>query len=554
MRPLAYLACVLSLSLPTVNASAVEASVAHGEVVYVLADRAYVSLGGEDGIVLDTELEVLAGGRVIANLQVVEVAPRSSAARFVNRRRAPRPGDRVRAVVAAPHPAKAEAKELAAPGYVDSGAWAAATEAGLAKVHFAGDAKPLAALRPMRSSAHLKGVGWVYLDATGGGTVQREQLDLVISGPIDAAGRFVVDADMTATAQVVGTDNGRYREGRAYWLDVYRAALWFRGVEGLGLGVGRLPVHGLRYGLVDGAFADHRFGEGPTLKFAAGLRPDTSSMGLAADRPTASLALEGDSFLSWGLATYGVAVSWLGRDHTKTEGTEANLDLGFDVTRLLWVGVDAGGAMVVPDTGGSTRFVLDRAGLATTLRIGGETTVHLAGRRLEEAGLGSDLLLLPAGYLPGVVTYDAFGGIDSNLGKLGPVVLDLSVAGGGVVEPGGDHNMSWASPGLVVRLPTVKQVHGRLAYRFEYGWVTGHLGELGLGLRPTEALTVDLMHQGGVLLTNSRHQMLVVQTTWVSLGYRLLERFEVALRGRGIYGEAGQGVEAMLLFGGRDLI
>ena len=33
-----------------------------------------------------------------------------------------------------------------------------------------------------------------------------------------------------------------------------------------------------RYNLVDGAFADYRFGDGPTLKLAAGLRPDTLSM------------------------------------------------------------------------------------------------------------------------------------------------------------------------------------------------------------------------------------------------------------------------------------
>jgi hypothetical protein len=59
---------------------------------------------------------------------------------------------------------------------------------------------------------------------------------------------------------------------------------------------------------------------------------------------------------------------------------------------------------------------------------------------------------------------------------------------------------------------------------------------------------------GGVLLTNDRHQLDIVQTTCFSVRYRIFERFELSLRSRAIYLDGGNGIEATFLISGHDFV
>ncbi|HEY9421353.1 MAG TPA: hypothetical protein VIW92_08065, partial [Thermoanaerobaculia bacterium] len=63
---------------------------------YRSADTIYLDAGNAAGIDVGDRLEVLRGGRVIAEIEVIFAAERSASAKILNERDAIQPGDRAR--------------------------------------------------------------------------------------------------------------------------------------------------------------------------------------------------------------------------------------------------------------------------------------------------------------------------------------------------------------------------------------------------------------------------------------------------------------------------
>lgn len=508
-----------------------------GEVAYAHAELLFLNLVAGIEIAVGSELDILSRNGKVARAEVVESLPLRAVARLLAPAPWVRPGDTVAGGGATPR-ASPEAQPVAtqiaeAPG----GFW---VDIPYAKVD---RARPLPGptFMPMRTRAALRGSGWLWLER-GGNEFQRDSLELIVNGPLDAAGNFLIDADLRLTGQLLVPAEARNRAEQTVYFDIYRASLTYRGWGPFWLAVGRRPLPGLRWGLVDGAAAGWRFADGHTLEIALGVRPLPDTLWPERFRPVASLGLSGA--VDWGGArlSYRLGTSWLGGDQMSTDGLEAAGAVYLDL--LAWLGLDGevGVLTLLPPAADPTVSV-DRIGIGMSARLGDRALLRLAARRLEGWGPAEDRASLPFARSAAAPFWDGAGYADFYVGQLGPAALDAAAAGGVIWDETGGEPRGWASPALTIRIPRLLGASFRLGYRLEVGAIGAQLGEAAIGLEPLPGLRLDLWQQGGVWASDGTRAVLSTASTWLRLAWRPLAWLELDLRGRASYGETGTAVE-----------
>ncbi len=516
-------------------------------VTYVHAERVYLDRGSTHGVGVGDGAKVTAGGKTIARLEVLDTAPHSCVARYVEMTRAPRIGDP--AVILRQHrPVRdAPAATLRAPSLTD-GVWKQLSTTTFTKISFNENRAPVPVLRQVRSSAYLRGVAWVYVDANPVSIYQRQELDASVHGPIDDDGDFWVDADLRVDGQTIQPDGARFRPADPLRVDVYQASLSYLGVSKLGLALGRMPSSRLRFGLYDGAALSYELAELMKVEVGAGLRPDliTSVPGL--DLPFASLWLSGSKNFSWGFGSYGMGASWLGQNG-KSEGLESSAGLTLGVGRRWWIDAEAG--LLVVD-GAASAVTLDRMTVTSSYRVLETTTLRIAARRWQDPPLASASVRLPAGYLDNSGTWDTYAALDTALGRVGPLALTANIAGGGVTDATWSDPRLWVAPSLAMVASNWWRMRLSLGYRGEFGLLPAQYGEIGVGLEPTTSLRVDLWQQVGVLLPTESGDMLISTSSWLALAWAVAPSWSLGLRGRTMFGEAGNGFETHLWLSAHD--
>lgn len=520
-----------------------------GEVTYVHAERVFIDAGRADGVSPGVLVDIRDHGTTIATIAIVVAAEHTSAGEIVNQKRTVRPGAVAVAREVTQPTAEPEPPPVQANPDVPPDAWIERARRGRERlVEYARTARPAALEPSLRTRAALGNHSWVAFDSFEDGSFVRQRLDLSVSGPLDDAGDWQADTDLSVGGQLIGPDQARFRPGRQVWIDVYRAAVAYRGLESLRVTVGRLRAPGLRWALVDGAALRLDVQEALRLELSAGLRPDTVSLAPELQRPMAALSASGRQALPFGALTYRLSGSWLVAEQSRTEGLESSLGLGLDVGSRIRLDGDAGVVLLVPKSG-ARNWVADRASANALVRFGETGAVTVGLRRLEDPRLGSEVDMLPAWALPGDVTYDAMLGVDGVLGELGPLQITGSASGGVTTDSQRSYTHAWASPAVTVRASRWRTARLRLAYRFEAGWVGAHLGELGVGLRLLDTLDLDVYQQAGALLLEDSQQVLHTASTWVRLGGRLGDHFTVGLGGRGDWLETSRGISVSVWLG-----
>lgn len=523
-------------------ASAASAGVS-GEIGYALADRVYLDRGASDGLQAGQQVFVDERKATVAELRIETVFDHHSVATIISRKRVLRPGDRFVVRQARPLPASAPASRPAAPLTATVEHFASATATGFSRVPFQSSAAtPL--VRRGRAEAFLRNQTWLYFDSAPLAAHQRGRLDLRLDAAIDAADHWHVDADASAVGELLHPADARLGRGSPVWLEVYRLSVAWRGIDGLELALGRRPSQQLRYGLVDGAFTSWRLQKnGPTLRLALGTRPDSVSLIPGASRPTVAGDIDGVARWSWGSLSYGAALGWMAHDYWQTEAGEGSARLALDLWRALAVDGDVGGMLWLGPGSVGPQLTFERVALGASLRLWDALQLRVAGRRLAHAALPTELALLPAGYLGGEPSYDVYGSANLALAPLAAIPLGLGVDGGVIWDAVHWQDRYWFSPGLSARFVHLWQLQTRLAYRCELGESGAQLGEVGFDLAPVAGLRAGLMQQGGVLVLQQTQQVRPTFATWLHVDWRVWRWIAVGLRGRALYGRAGNGLE-----------
>jgi len=516
-----------------------------------LKDRIYTDLGSDDGIKEGSELTVVTGGKPLTKATVIELGRNSSVARFGVNARLPRPHDQVVAVITPPVAPAAEPPALAAPIAPAVDAFARATQQGYPMVSYATTSSVAKSYRG-RAEAHLRNQAWWSADAGSAATFTRTFLDLYLSGPLDQAGDWQAELDMSAAAQEHAPTTHRTHQRTGAWLEVYRATLSYHGLGSIALGLGRDSDPALRYGQVDGAFFTWNPDRAFNVRMSGGSRPDLVSFKPTAEAPTLLLAISGDAGDQAVWASYNAAAMWLSMPSENTQASEASLATRLDLWRVVTLTVDVAGVMAQDSAGHSTSLV-DRISVGTTLRLGSRASLQVAARRLQEPGLAMDLALLPSSYLGASTTQDAYAHADAVLLDGETFTLDSSMGGGVIRETGQTPQAWWLSPGVAWRIKGPWGLHGRLAYHGEDGPIAAHLGELGVGVTPAERVRVDITAQGGVLITLDHHQLLLTERTWLRVAYGIGERLDLGFSGQVAVGELGTHATGLLAITGYDL-
>jgi len=525
-------------------ASPVAAKPVVGEVTYVHAERVFVDLGRADGVEAGTNVQVLHRGKVVARLEVLEAGDHTCVARVLETKREIRPSMRARAVGIKAQPRKTPPVRPATAKAAD---WQPPT---YARVEYRA-APTVRALSRVRSSAHLRGAAWIYLETDDTQISQRDSLRIAVAGPMDKAGRFWVDADVDVTGEPLAPDDARFRTDDVVWVDIYRAEVSYRN-GGLAVGLGRAAPGRLRYGLLDGASLSYAFEDGPRVGVAAGLRPDAVTLYPGLDKPTAIAEIAGDAATSWGLLSYAWSASWLGGEGG-TEGAESMAQLGLGIGSDWWLHADAGVFLLTP-AGETPYLVVDRAAVSASFHFLDQWVARVAARRWQDPNLPSERDELPSTYLTQGGTYDAVASVDGTLARWSWLALQgQMITGGGFGEE--DHHWRyWAAPSVTATASQWWRLRLRLGYRLELGWVGGQHVEGMLGIEPMNGLRIDVLQHGGVVVLSDTGEALPTYSTWLRMSAPLLDWLRLGVRARGIYGDAGRGVEASIWLAVHDLL
>lgn len=536
-------AAVLAISLSA--AAWARAPEVEGAITYVTADTVYLDLGSAHGLQQGARLSVADRGERVARLEALAVSPHSAAARVLEQRRPLRPGMQVTFRPRRPPAAVAPLEALRAGA---SGTWSL-VDADFPKVAFTGP-RVTSPWTPMRQSAYLRSGTWVAFGVANGVT-QREQLDLAVQGPVDAAGRWQVDVLASVAAQPVSPAQGRFRQGSWGWLEVSRATVSFRPIEALSLQAGRHAEPGLRYGLVDAAgLTWHTFEQGPRLHLLAGLQPTRTDLVPSLQRPLAALGLDGDARWSWASLRYQVDLSSLWSLDRGADGGEAALSVDLDGAAGWHLSTDLGAVALVDDGAGQPALVPDRAAINADWRLGA-LRLSASGRRLDDRLLWPDALVGALQLGPDAAVYDASLGVDASV-RTGALLNGASLSGGGGVSEDGSWPRAWILPALWTRLPWWSST-ARLMYRGEWSPVGSHAVSAALGLAPIEDLRLSLEQSAGLFLLDASHQIVVAGTTGGRLSYRFLGKGEAGLRADLRYGDL-TGVELWAWIAAIDLL
>ncbi|MEK7705153.1 MAG: hypothetical protein AAB426_09360 [Myxococcota bacterium] len=518
---------------------------AEGEVAYVQAEQVYLTLGRVDGARVGAHVEVRPreGGPV--TLQLSHVAEHTAAAPMVAGGNALRPGDRAVLREGASEVGGATVALLRAPGVVPV-TWQPEPSRTFARVDFRGTQTTRVYVRGTLAQANLRTGGWAYVDSSDR-LYARERVDVLLHGVLDDAGHVLVDADLSAFSEPKRAADARYRTGERSWVELYRGTLGYQTGSGLAVDVGRTALGTLRYGLADGVAVRWQGESGTELRLLAGARPTTRRLAPTTtpqNRLFAGFELAGDVVPSWGRLRYGASGAWLGDD-----GAEAALQLGGSVSDALSLDAEIGALLWRAAPTDPAHETVDRAVVSSLWRPDRVTLVRLDARRLENVPLASELVGLPAGYLPSGASYQAGGAIDRGFVLPWSWPLRLGVDGGAAWDV--DHAASryWASPNLHLGLSAAGRTSLRLAYLMELGWMGGHRGEVGIETRLGEHLRLGVTQQAGVLRFDASRQQLVTAATDLRIGYELGAGITVGVRARGAYGEAGNGVEGYAWLG-----
>ncbi len=520
------------LSLALLAVAAAPAFAAKGDaqvdIKYVHRDHVYVNAGRDSGLTPGTTADVLRKGKRVARVRFESVSGKHASAVFVSRERLPKTGDVVRFKPVPLPPTPPVVKRLVAQPV----AAAAPDNAPRSFTPFGYQGHGVVQRKGTRAQAFLRSQGFVALDGRTVAATTRQRLWIRLDAALDPQERLRVAVDAHLVGQQFRPGDTRFEPYAVVWMELQEAALSWRSEKGLEIAVGRRPSLGLRYGLVDGVFVAWQLPVvSSTLRLAVGQRPHTTRLTFALNRPTATLGLDGAYQWRWGSASYAAGAAWLGRNYLSTEAGEASARATLELAQLLWLDADVAAVAWLPTTSLVPRGAVDRLGVMASTRQG-PFSLRGSARRLNNAPLPSDVVLLPAGYLPGMPFYDVGLGADVTLpGRYG---VGLGLSGGAMWDESHLQDRVYVSPEARVRLMEYSGLLLRGAVRTELGPTTSQTLDVGVSAQPVAGFHVGTSQQLGTWLLWDRRDIMPFWAWGLTAEYRFLNVFSAGVRGRGI--------------------
>ena len=511
------------------------------QVTYVHGERCYLDAGAQQGLTVGAKVEVLHGGRRIAELKVTAVSRARSVAVFTRLRKVPRVGDTARARRAVRVPPRRAPPSPARAAAVPA-AWARPAPSTFPQVAFHGASRP-----PVRSRAQafLRADGFFFFDASPPLVTARQRLMLALDAPVDPRGHVRAGVLGQVVLQPLQTGRVTFERNRLAWLELYQAQLTWSPNPQLELGVGRTASAGLRHGLMDGAHVFWHADDLLTLRAAVGLRPDPVTLLPGVQRPAAVLSAHGLVDGSWGSVWYATALSWLVREQLALEGAEATTQVRAALAELLWLDADAAWVgWLTPK--GRPELTVERLGMSAMSRAG-PLSVALSARRYASAALPSSKHRLPDGYLSGNAIYDVSAWAEASGG--GAARAGVTVSGGVLWDSGHQADRMYLAPELHLRVGSLWGLNARVGMRTEAGPLSGEFANVNLSAEPWLGARMWVWVQSGAYVAVAQRDI-QPSTVWsVGADHRVLGGLVAGLRSRGSVSPLG--VDAVLL--GRKL-